>query len=387
MIHRDFTRNSEKIYTVKKLYTNIPIHHRVAVRMVYIFCICLLVSTLLIFTTGCGGSTVRSNVNDSITSNNKTDCYRLGLQGQVKQYSTYDIYFEEKFGRYIYPNFPLDWQITESIEFLKSSNISKATYYWIATIPSYKEEFKYDSNGKLTESIIHAYDIQLEKYSLNFSYLNFYDITTGKIDRIEGYEYDGEEKESQFSWIHIYEYPDDHKTIISNYDQYGFFKWNHIQKYDSRGMRIESDHYQYDEKREQYVKQWSESFKYDSKGNRIEWSRYDSGGSVEWKSKFKYDDAGNEIEYVEYDSENKITHKYFYRYISSDGFEKSRVELDASYEEFIKNGLDPEKIIHGDNWFDSQGNWTVKITLEDVGAPEDALFEITNIEKRIIEYY
>lgn len=386
MIRRDFFRNVEKVYAVKKWHPDTPNHYRVAVKMCYIFCICLLVSTSLIFTTGCGGSAVRSITSYSITSN-RTDCNRLGLQGQVKQYSSYDIYFEEKFGRYTCPNFPLDWQITESIGFLGSGNKSEATYYWIATIPSYKEEFKYDSDGKLTENVIHAYNIQSEEYSLDSSYTNFYDITTGKIERIEGYEYDGEDKDGQFSWIHIYEYPDDYKVIILNYDRDGFFRWSHIQKYNSKGMRIQSDHYQYDETNEQYVKQWSEKFSYDSKGNRIEWARYDSSGSNEWKSKFKYDDEGNEIECVEYDSQNKITRRYFYRYISEEDLEKSRVEFDASYEEFIKNGLDPEKIIHSDNWFDNQGNWTVKITLEDISATEDAYFEITNIEKRVIEYY
>ncbi len=341
-----------------------------------VICISLIIYIQVVFNIGCTG-----NTGVQFTFDSKTDCEKLGLQGPVKSISQFDIDITETYGKYIVMEGVYHVRQIDSHKFLKSGNRIEATYYdfWG---PLYEEELTYDNDDRLAECTIYTCKLSTENCLRTYYYKNSYDM--GRIDKIEGrvyYDYEGKEFNS-LVWTRVYEYSD--KTVsISSYTATGSLMWRHIQKYNASGMRVESIHYD-----NSNIIQWREQFTYDSKGNRTEWSRHDSNGTLEWRNKYKFDNNGNEVECIETDSRNNITHKYFY-YIDGDDLEKGTLTYSESIELDIvkKKGLDLEKIIRDDNFFDGEGNWEVKIIVEEINDAQDTYIKIKSIEKRIIEYY
>ncbi len=200
-----------------------------------------------------------------------------------------------------------------------------------------------------------------------WSYANFYD-DDGRLVKVEGYNYDGAgQKPSSPSWTHTYDYlMNEGKIVHSSYSQNGTLQWKNVSLYDGNGFNTES--VQYDNNG---AIQWKDKFKYDAKGNKTEWGRYNADSSLQWKDVFKYDDKGNEIECANYDHTNTLVWKNTYLYVNELG----------------SDGFDINKNAGLKNEFDGNGNWIMRLTLEEKEGFGGSYYTVKDVEKRAITYF
>jgi len=350
-----------KVVSMKGLRIKVQRYYPVVAKVASVVCICLFTITSLMFAGGCGGSTGQLPV-----LYGETDWQRIGLRGEVKSWTLYEVSWTENFGRIEISSPPA---INHSTTFLESGDQVESIYYDMNGKPKWKDEFTYDDDGETWTGCISykCIDGDYNATSPQWSYTNLYD-NDGRIYRVEGYDYDDAgKKSSRPSWVHLYEYfEDEGKISLSSYDSDGKLQWKNIDRYNADGMIIESAHYDNDG-----TIKYSEKFRYDSEGNKIEWSRYDSDGSLEWTDKFKYDDNGYEVECANYDYRNQLMWTTVYLYIN---------------DEELAN-FDPDSIENMENLFDTCGNWTVRVTLEEKEGFGGTFRKVKEIEKRVLTYF
>jgi len=79
----------------------------------------------------------------------------------------------------------------------------------------------------------------------------------------------------------------------------------------------------------------------------------------------------NEIECASFDSSSKLMWRNIYCYLD---------EADL-------NDVDTNSITRSENKFDSSGNWTIKVTLEEKPGFGDQYLTVKEIEKRMFTYF
>lgn len=295
----------------------------------------------------------------------ESDWQRMGLYGNVSSLTLYELDWEEAFGEIKVISSPV---IDQSTNFNDKGNQVVSVYYDMNGQPKNKDVFVYDVDGETwLGCITYDYSIIRSDTLPQSGYTNFYD-PEGRIYRIEGYDYDDSgEKLNPPSWVHLYTYlSQEGKIVRSSYDGKGALQWKNVIEYDSNGREIASIHYN-----SLGTLNWHDKFKYDNEGNKTEWSRYDSKGSIQWKDVLKYDENGNEIECANYDHRNILIWKDIYIYIDIGDIE--------GYD--IINGFDVK------NKFDTNGNWIIKVTLEEKTGFGGNYLNLKEIEQRAITYF
>jgi hypothetical protein len=327
----------------------------------WLFSMIVFLTVLFILASGCQNSAGKLPVLYA-----ETDWERMGLHGKVNSLSLYNISWEESFSKI---NLKSENTIDQSTVFLNTGNQIESTYYNMNGLPNWKDVFIYASDGETwLECVSYKYINAGETVpSPQWSYTNSYG-NDGRLFKVAGYNYDSAgQKLAGESWVHIYEYLDDEGKIAhSSYTSSGALQWKNISRYNADALETEST--QYDNNGNM---QWRDEFKYDVHGNKIEWSRYDSESSLQWKDVFKYDDKGNEIECANFDRSNKLLWKDIYLYLNESDFDNLDLNQKAN---FI-------------NRFDSNGNWTLKLTLEEKKGFGSSYFTVKEIEKRAITYF
>ena len=337
--------------------TTIPvILHRFTTALILV----VLVSTSII-TSGCQKSTGKLPL-----LYEESDWQRMGLHGNVSDLTLFEIDWEEAFGKIKLTSVAV---IDQSTHFNNKGNQVDSEYYDIDGRVNNKDVFIYDSDGETWLECINHNSPGIESNaSPQSGYTNYYD-SDGRVYRIEGYDFgDSGEKLSPPSWVHIYEYLDEEGRILrSSYSSEGTLQWKNMTEYDSNAREIASAHYD-----DSGILQWRDEFKYNYDGNKTEWSRYDSEGVLQWKDILKYDENGNEIECANYDYRNILMWKDIYIYT---------VDVDDI------QGYDVANIHNRENKFDSDGNWIVKITLEEKSGFGGTYLTVKEIEQRDITYF
>ena len=296
----------------------------------------------------------------------QSDWQRMGLHGNVSDLTLYGIDWDEAFGKIKLTSTAV---LDQSTHFNKKGNQVDSEYYGMDGQVKNKDVFIYDSDGETwLECTNYKSPGKESTASPQSGYTNYYD-SEGRVYRIEGYEYgDSGDRLSPPSWVHIYEYLDEEGKILrSSYDSKGALQWKNMTEYDLNTREIASAHYD-----DLGVLQWHDEFKYSEDGNKTEWSRYDSEGVLQWKDVLKYDENGNEIECANYDYRNILMWKDIYVYT-----------IDIADIE----GYDIAKIRDIKNKFDSNGNWIVKITLEEKNGFGSTYCSVKEIERRVITYF
>ena len=333
----------------------------VKMKNMYFSTIILLLFISLIFACSCQGSAVELPV-----IYGESDWERMGLRGKVKSLDQFEISWQESFGKI---NLKPESTIDQSTIFLNTGNQSMTTYYGINGLPSWKDEFIYAADGETWLECISYKYAQDDKTvaSPQWSYTNTYDYD-GNLIRATGYDYDESgQKLATESWVHLYEYlKDEGKIAHSSYNSDGTLQWKNISRYNSAALAVETTQYA-----NSGAILWRDKFKYDGKGNQTEWYRYDSDLSLQWKDVFKFDDNGNEIECSNYDRGNKLIWQDIYLYLN----------------EFELNGFDINNSINHENKFDNNGNWTIKVTLEEKPGFGGTYLTVKEILKRTVTYF
>jgi hypothetical protein len=132
--------------------------------------------------------------------------------------------------------------------------------------------------------------------------------------------------------------------------------------------------------------EWIDKFGYDAKGNKTESSHFLSNGLLDWTEKSKYDKTGNEVERARYDARGHLVQRYFFRYVELPAVTIADY-IDDGESLFVSTGYDPNGNDNNAPAFDKQGNWTVRVTLEENDKFGYKYLEITEVQKREIQYY
>jgi hypothetical protein len=294
----------------------------------------------------------------------QSDWERMGLHGNVRSLTLYELSWEEAFGSISITAPP---SVDQSTAFLPTGNQVESQYFDMAGRPDYRDVFVYDSDGETWLECVSYKSPSGSTASPRWSYTNSYD-DRNRIARVEGHGYDASgQKSAKASWVHIYEYrADEGKIVRSSYDGDGALQWKNVTEYDAQARASASTHYD-----QNGAAQWSDRFKYDDKGNRTEWSRYDAKGSLQWRDVFAYDDNGNEVRCSNYDYRGGLMWETVYLYLS-----------EGDLATFSLSGW-----ADIGNKFDGRGNWTVRMTLEKKNGFGGNYVTVKEIQKRALVYF
>ncbi len=332
-------------------------------------CLCTgLVSVLL--TSGCG--------NAGATDSPKTgSAGQGGLHGKVESYTIYDLFQLERFGKYVvFEDLSLP---VSSSSLSETGKTIESTYYDSLGRPIMNEKLIDKVDGKETWA---KYEYGDGRGTTEVGGYTSYYFNDESIDSISGYYLSA--TSDRVNWVHTYEYLEQgRKMVISSYTGESVtaaLQWKHIHK-NRDGRLVEVQHR--DNKGEV---EWTDKFGYDAKGNKTEWSHFLSNGHLDWTEKYKYDKAGNEVERARSDSAGHLVSKYIFRYVKLPVV-KMQDYLDNGEGLFLSMGYDPNRSTGAAQAFDEQGNWTVKVTLEENNDFGYTYLEVKEIQKRDIQYY
>ena len=327
----------------------------------------------VIFTTGCGNPGAAES-----TRTGPPD--RSGLHGKVEAYTLYDLTQLERFGKYV-----VFEDISYPISTCTLSETGKeveSTYYDTFGWPVISDKMVEDANGKETWAKYGYGDNGSVPIEVG-GYTTYYG-NDESIDSIRGYYLSS--TKDRVNWVHTYEYLEPgRKTVISSYIVDSNFvnsslQWKHIERFrDNRLVEIEH-------RNNKGGVEWIDKFGYDAKGNKTESSHFLSNGLLDWTEKSKYDKTENEVERARYDSHGHLIHKYIFRYVelpvvTIEDYLKDGESL------FLSRGYDPNRSDNNAESFDKQENWTIRLTLEENNRFGYSYLEITEVQKREIQYY
>lgn len=321
----------------------------------------IMILTIVIISCGCGKAPAQIP-----PPYDESDWERMGLKGETETLTLYEVEWQEAFGKISISSAEATDQTTR---FNQNGNQTESCYYDINGNPSWKDVFNYESDGKTWLECVSYKPAQpgSEELVAQWSYTNIYD-NTGRLNRIEGYDYDSAgQKLPDNTWVHLYSYDEaEGKLERASFDETGVLQWKNISTYNEFGQEIEAAHYD-----DSGAVIWRDTFKYDSAGNKTEWVRYADDGTVSWKDVFTYDAEGNETECSNYDYTGKLMWKTIYIYIN----------------EFDLDGFEISNAGNTENSFDENGNWTIKLTLDEKEGFGSSYYEVKEIEKRALSYY
>lgn len=305
---------------------------------------------------------------------------RSGLRGKVKSYTLYDLTELERFGKYVVfedLSFPISMcALSETGKEVES------TYYDGFGRPVVSSKMVEHGNGTETWTK-YGYGDDGNAQSEVGSYTSYYG-NDESVDSIRGYYLTS--TKDRVNWVHTYERLEaGRKTVISSYIVDSNFlssslQWKHIQTFrDNRLVEIEH-------RNNKGGVEWIDKFGYDAKGNKTESSHFLSNGLLDWTEKSKYDKTGNEVERARYDARGHLVQRYFFRYVELPAVTIAEY-IDDGESLFVSTGYDPNGNDNNAPAFDKQGNWTVRVTLEENDKFGYKYLEITEVQKREIQYY
>ena len=332
--------------------------------------VCLWIGLSVLLTSGCGNS-------GAADSSATASADQGGLHGKVESYTIYDLYELERFGKYVvFEDLSLP---VSSRSLSETGKTIESTYYDSLGRPIMNEKLIEDVDGKETWAK-YEYDDNGSGTTEVGGYTSYY-FNDKSIDSISGYYLSA--TNDRVNWVHTYEYLEHgRKTVISSYTGASVtsaLQWKHIQKYRDDRL-VEAQH-----RDNKGAVEWTDKFGYDAKGNKTEWSHFLSSGRLDWIERYKYDKAGNEVERARNDSAGHLVSRYIFRYVKLPAV-KLQDYLDNGESLFLSVGYDPNQSADAASSFDKEGNWTVKVTLEENNDFGYTYLEVKEIQKRDIQY-
>lgn len=341
--------------------------NRILCKLLSIFCICLIVLTLVAIEALGQGKKPKKKVQPPPKIEQPKQVPAKASPRAAKINVLLKEVVEYKFGKAVDPvlkdeliEFNRNGNRTLFVKYDDNQRLEQITYVYNSKGKK-TEEKKFDEDSVLLGSITYRYDVSgnlVEEMhhspkdsSVTGKTVFRYDPNGNKDEEIL-YDEDGN---IESKLVLVYD-AKGNNIESAMYKGNGSLKSKTKCTFDAHGRKVESILYDADGEIESKT-----IYKFDPSGNLVEESATDSDGNIKARAEYKYDSAGNRIEVNKYKSENRLESREKSRYEGKNKVETSYYDSDDEF---------THKII---SKFDTQGNVVEETDHDKLGEPQKGI--------------